>query len=108
MFIVVLVAAIDMYWSIKVGPALQQTEENPVGRLLIKIDGGSSALFMSVKMVGTLLVVLAIIWLCNYRRWWAFTVSLVLAVMQVSLLLYLYGVIPDIPSLLRSSATLRR
>lgn len=99
MSVVVLVSAVDMYWSIKVGKVLAETEENPIGRALIQIDNGDSALFMSVKMVGTILVVLSAIFIYQRNRRIATVVSISLAIFQLGLLLYLYGILCFFPTL---------
>ena len=63
--VIVLAAAVDVYWAIKVQDNLQ--ELNPVGRWLISIGGGDVALFMACKLVGTVLAV----WFMGllYSRW---------------------------------------
>jgi len=99
MSIVVIVSAIDIYWSIKVGSQLRDTEENPVGKALIQMDGGDSALFMAVKFLGNVLVVLAVIFLYHRSKKTAVWVSAGLAIFQIVLVLYLYGVIPPCSSL---------
>lgn len=47
------VAAVDVYWSIRLSNSLREHELNPIGCWLIHIDGGSIALFMSLKFCGT-------------------------------------------------------
>jgi hypothetical protein len=93
MTIVMICSAIDIYWSIKIGKALQEVEENPVGKFLISMDDGDPALFMSIKFLGNIAVVLAVIALYQRRRVIAVYVSAALALFQLMLILYLYGVI---------------
>ena len=66
---VAIVAAIDFYASIKLQDTLLRDELNPVGRALIRLDDGSVALFMSVKLIGTSIVlgVLPLIYLIHKR-----------------------------------------
>lgn len=54
------VSSYDVYCSIKYQSTLLANEENPIGRLLIEMDGGDVALFMTVKMIGTTLVLLSL------------------------------------------------
>ena len=50
------VAAYDTYLTVQFQETMQHLEENPVGRWLIKADGGSVALFVGAKFIGTILV----------------------------------------------------
>lgn len=63
------VAAFDVYTSIKFQDTLLRDEINPIGRVLIKADDGSVALFMSLKFLGTSIVlsVLPLIYLVHKR-----------------------------------------
>ena len=40
----------DVYWSIKLQDVLIDTEQNPIGRFLLSLDGGDVALFMALKV----------------------------------------------------------
>lgn len=63
-FFVAFVEVCDIYWSIKLQDTLMVNERNPIGRLLLSMDGGDVALFMSLKIsaiiiiLGTLPVIL--------------------------------------------------
>jgi hypothetical protein len=50
-----IISSIDIYWSIINQNVLGELEENPIGRYLIEISDGSVALFMSVKVAGTII-----------------------------------------------------
>lgn len=89
MLIVAVVAADDVYWSFKTQDVLAETEENPVGRWLIQMDGGDIALFMTCKMFGVLLVLLALPAIFWFRRSWGLICSISLAVFQIALFMYL-------------------
>ena len=50
------VSCFDIYCSFLTEEVLAESEENPIGRWLIALDGGSIHLFMKVKTAGTFLV----------------------------------------------------
>ena len=64
------VSVYDVYYSFKTRDVLPEMEQNPVGSWLIQLDGGDISLFMTCKMVGTMLVILAIPALYCYKQWW--------------------------------------
>lgn len=89
---VALIAAVsmyDVYWSFKVQDVLIEYEQNPIGTWLINLDNGDIALFMTVKMMGTMVVVLAIPALYYFRRSWGLICCTSVATFQVLLLCYL-------------------
>ncbi len=79
---------IDVYWSFRTQEVLQQTEQNPIGRFLIDIDGGNIALFMTMKMLGTMCVILAIPAIYRFRRRWGVICATALGTFQCLLLVY--------------------
>lgn len=84
-----MVSAYDMYVSIKVRDVLYGHELNPVGRYLMRLDGGDVALFMGLKAAGLVLVLGFLTALRSYRRGMAFGTTLALCGLQVWLLWYL-------------------
>lgn len=78
------VAAYDVYLSIKYQEVLQYQELNPLGRWLLKLDGGSVAVFMGCKFLGTLVVLGVIQLLYFYRRHLGLTVATAMACVQVA------------------------
>ena len=86
--IITFVSCYDVYWSFKTAEILYQTEQNPIGMWLISLDGGDVSLFMTVKMVGTMLVILSIPALYCYRRKWGLTCAAGLTVFQCLLMVY--------------------
>jgi hypothetical protein len=68
---------------------IQEAERNPLGRLLLSLQGGEVWLFVVVKLLGTSVVCATLIRLYTYRRRMAFAVAGVLAGLQVGLLGYL-------------------
>lgn len=84
-----LVAAYDVYLSIKYQEMLRFTEMNPVGQWLLALDGGNVAIFMGCKVVGTLLVLGILQLMYFFRRRLALFVAGILAALQGALGLYL-------------------
>lgn len=56
MFLIGLVALIDVYFSFKHSDNMINGEFNPLGKFLIKLDDNSIALFMTLKMLSTMMV----------------------------------------------------
>ncbi len=83
------VSVYDVYWSFKTRDVLPEMELNPVGYWLIELDGGDISLFMTCKMVGTMLVILSVPALYAYKRHWGMACATGLAVFQSMLFLYL-------------------
>ena len=85
--VIVLVAAIDVFWAIKVRDNL--IELNPMGRWLMRIDGGDVALFMACKLVGTILACWLMGWLYAWRPRKAVAITAAVMVVQLLLLVFL-------------------
>ena len=83
------VSMYDVYWSFKTQYVLAETEQNPIGTALIELDGGDIALFMTVKMLGTMAVILALPALFFFRRHWGLASCISVAMFQVCLFGYL-------------------
>ena len=67
-------------------------EENPIGRFLIRCDGGDVSLFVGVKVAGTILALGVLGWVAvNTRKSFAFAVMATVALAQVALVYYLLG-----------------
>lgn len=89
---VTFVQAYDMYWAIKLRESLYANELNPVGRWLIKVDGGDVSLFMALKLIGTVLTLSIISLLCVRRYQIGLVVCCAFAAFQGFLLWFLnYG-----------------
>jgi hypothetical protein len=86
--VIVLAAAVDTYWAIKVQWHLE--ELNPIGRWLIAIGGGDVALFMACKLVGTVLAVWLMGLLYLRKPAWALVATASVACLQVGLCLFLF------------------
>ncbi len=83
------VSAVDTYWTFKNQDFLYEYEQNPVGRWLMEQDGGDVALFMTAKMVGTLIVMCAIPLVYRLRAQWGITTGASVAGFQCLLFVYL-------------------
>ena len=94
---VIVVAAIDVYFAIKLQDSLLEFELNPIGKALINLDGGSVALFMAMKFFGTV-IALAAVPVINYKygNKWALIYITIAAIIQMLLLYFLiYGHTPQ-------------
>lgn len=60
LFVIALVALIDVYFSFKHSDNMTTGEFNPIGRMLIQLDNGSVALFMTLKMLSTMIVLVTL------------------------------------------------
>ena len=89
MLIIIGVSMNDVYWSFKTQEVLLQTEQNPIGTWLIKVDHGDVALFMTLKMLGNLIVGFAIPALYLFRNRWGLLAAGVVAAFQIGLFAYL-------------------
>lgn len=87
--VTVLVSAYDIYVSIAHQNSLYDYELNPMGRWLIQADGGSVALFMSLKFAGTVLALFIMTGLYFIARRIAVLASASVGLLMVGLFLYL-------------------
>lgn len=93
--IIGIISAIDCYWSIRLQDTLYQYEQNPLGKWLIEMGGGDVALFMMVKMIGTIVALGSLVLLYKYKRVFAHISCTCVCFFQIILLLYLtYGHTP--------------
>jgi hypothetical protein len=79
-------SAFDIYMSIKAQEYLFFSEMNPVGRWLIRLDGGDVALFMGVKTAGMTLALGILVWLYLHKRSWAWISIVFVSLMQLFVL----------------------
>jgi len=62
------VSLFDTWLIVLHAEILQVTEENPIGRLLLKLGNGDVSLFVVCKLLGTAVVLMSLFWLsANYR-----------------------------------------
>lgn len=79
-------SGVDIYMSIKTQEYLLHLEMNPIGRWLIRLDGGDVALFMGVKTAGTTLALGILVWLYLHKRSWAWMSIVFVSLMQLFVL----------------------
>lgn len=84
-----LVSCVDLYLAIKLQDTLYQAELNPIGRMLIRWDKGDVALFMSLKCLGTCLVLGFLILVRCKNRKLAERITFGVTAFQLALLLFL-------------------
>ena len=87
--IILFVSMNDVYWSFKTRDTLLEDELNPIGRWLIRLDDGDIALFMTAKMLGTIVVVMVLPWIYRIRRRMGLLVAMALTCFQIALFLQL-------------------
>lgn len=84
-----LVSFYDAYLVVAYSESIMELEQNPVGRFLIEFNSGDVGLFVSVKAVGTALVIAALIGLYCTEKRLACSVAGGLTAFQFGLSLYL-------------------
>jgi len=87
--IIIMISVIDIYWLVKNSSLILEFEMNPIGRWLIYKDGGSVALFVSLKVIGTFTVISTLIFLYKIHALKTMIVASVLSLLQLILLCYL-------------------
>jgi hypothetical protein len=83
------ISAYDGYLVVRTGDMIGDFEQNPVGLLLLKCNGGDPSLFLLAKTVGTLLVLYALSALNRHSQRLARPVALAVALFQSGLLVFL-------------------
>jgi hypothetical protein len=78
-----------MYLAITYQDVLYSVELNPVGRWLIQADNGGVALFMSLKLCGTALVISLLIYLVRLNSALGIATAIGLTMAQLGLLAFL-------------------
>ena len=87
---VLLVSMVDHYYTIKLDHSILLEERNPVGLYLINLDGGSVALFMTIKMISLWIIGLILYILYKRKRSYAWAGLLSLSLVQLLLVYYFF------------------
>ena len=87
---VLLVSMIDHYYTIKLDHYILIEERNPVGLYLINLDGGSVALFMTIKMISLWGIAGVLCVLYKRKRSYAWAGIISLSIVQTLLLYYFF------------------
>ena len=88
---VLLISMVDHYLTIKFQDTILGDEKNPIGLFLIHLDGGSVALFMTLKMIFLWLIYFILVKLYMINRVYSITALLVLSLIQLILFMYFVG-----------------
>jgi len=83
-----LVSMVDHYLTIKLQETILTDEKNPLGVYLIHLDGGSVALFMTLKMAFLWLMYFILLELYKVRKKYAIIPMIVLSIIQLILVFY--------------------
>jgi hypothetical protein len=86
---VIFVSVYDGYLVLQFRHLLHQTELNPLGRLLIQLNGGQVWLLLAAKFVGTVAAATVALLVYGRRPRAGLTVASALAGLQLCLLLFL-------------------
>jgi hypothetical protein len=87
-----IISSVDIYWSIVNQEILMEAEENPIGRYLIEREDGDIALFMAIKVAGTITALGILVILYHWNKRYAWPIIIALTVAQFWLLNYLNSV----------------
>jgi hypothetical protein len=87
---VLLVSMIDHYYTIKLEHTILLEERNPVGLYFINLDGGSVALFMTIKMISLWGIGLILYILYKRKRAYAWAGVISLSIAQLLLVYYFF------------------
>lgn len=86
---VLLVSLVDHYLTIKLQYGILDAEQNPIGRILIRIDGGV-ALFMTAKMLCLWVILFILLAIYKDSKIKAYICVAVLSVVQLLLVIYFW------------------
>ena len=89
-FVIAIISAIDLYFIGKTRTIIQESEENPLGLYLIRLDNGDISLFIAVKFLGTLLALYVLFKLHRLQFKYILLITWVIAIAQILLLIYLF------------------
>lgn len=88
-FIIGSVSIYDSYWTFKNADHMFIEEQNPVGKFLIDVDDNSVALFMTCKMLSTVIVIYILGYLYHHKKELGFIIATSVAFFQLVLFIYL-------------------
>jgi len=85
----IFVSVFDGYLCVRFRHELHKTELNPVGRLLIHLNGGQIWLLLAAKFLGTVAAATIVLLIYGRRPRLGMTIAGALATLQLGLLLFL-------------------
>src|SRR5205809_1647301 len=86
---VIFVSVFDGYLVLRFRHEMHQTELNPVGRLLIRLNGGQVWLLLATKFAGTVAAATLVLLIYGHRPRAGVIIAGVVAGLQLGLLLFL-------------------
>ena len=87
-----LVGSLDTFLTVKYRVVLPALEQNPMGNLLIRVDGQDVSLFVGCKMAGTIVALGLLAWVgLHCRRSFALSIIVPVALGQLTLVFYLFS-----------------
>jgi|TARA_R110000824_G_scaffold10866_1_gene47553 hypothetical protein len=89
-FVIAIISAIDLYFIGKTRTIIQESEENPIGQYLLRLDNGDISLFIAAKFLGTLLALYILFKLHRAEFKYTLLITWVIAIAQTLLLIYLF------------------
>ena len=87
---VFVVSMMDHYYTIKLDHYILIEERNPVGLYLINLDGGTVALFMTLKMICLWCIGGLLLYLYRNKKRYAWAGIISLSIVQLLLLYYFF------------------
>lgn len=84
------VSMVDHYYTIKLACTINEDESNPIGKMLLDADGGSPALFMTIKMMSLWVIFFTTIRLYYIRKQYAYFTLGTMAIMQFLLVMHYF------------------
>lgn len=91
---ILLISMLDHYLTIKFQDTIMTDEINPFGRFLLRLDGGSVALFMTLKMLFLWVIAAIILSLYQIKKRFAYACLLALSMVQL-FLIYVFLSLPQ-------------
>jgi hypothetical protein len=87
--VIAAVSLYDTFLIVRFSEVIVTTEENPIGKWLLKVGDGSVGIFVRIKLAGTIVVLSSLLgmWLCRSRM--VFPVTTSVASYQAGLFMYL-------------------
>lgn len=83
-----LISMLDHYLTIKLSKTIIEEEKNPLGSMLLQMDHGSPALFMTVKMAGLWAIFFILILTYRWRPKAAIISLIILSLIQLLLVVF--------------------
>tara|TARA_Y100000310_G_C20491312_1_gene719355 strand:- start:440 stop:784 length:345 start_codon:yes stop_codon:yes gene_type:complete len=94
LFTIILVTAVDVFWSVHTGPTLLEFEQNPLAVYIIEWGNANHingiGLLCAFKVLNTYIVVRACQWLLKMKPAWGWGATVGVTFFQLFVIWYLY------------------